>query len=134
MSVGWNCFATRPTDFGPSWNGHPTAGAATGRRSCTASGVAYLDGVHGLVATALPVIGGRDLLTAETRAAWEQCIANTVQRTASREGPLVNWRPQLSAAADPKMLMQYCHGAPGFVICLSDFPGTALDELLLAAG
>ena len=32
------------------------------------------------------------------------------------------------------MLMQYCHGAPGFVICLADLPGTTLDRLLLAAG
>ena len=31
-------------------------------------------------------------------------------------------------------LMQYCHGAPGFVICLADLPGSALDDLLIAAG
>jgi hypothetical protein len=30
--------------------------------------------------------------------------------------------------------MQYCHGAPGFVVCLADLPGTDLDELLVAAG
>ena len=95
---------------------------------------AYLDGVHGFVATAVPLIRGRQLLRAGSWAGWEQCIANTVNRTATREGSLVNWRPQLRAAADPKMLMQHCHGAPGFVTCLSDFPGTALDELLVAAG
>jgi hypothetical protein len=32
------------------------------------------------------------------------------------------------------MLMQFCHGAPGFVICLADLPTTALDPLLSAAG
>ena len=32
------------------------------------------------------------------------------------------------------MLMQFCHGAPGFVVCLADLPGTALDELLIAGG
>jgi hypothetical protein len=32
------------------------------------------------------------------------------------------------------MLMQYCHGAPGFVVCLADLPGAALDRLLVAAG
>jgi hypothetical protein len=32
------------------------------------------------------------------------------------------------------MLLQFCHGAPGFVICLGGFPGTELDELLVAAG
>lgn len=30
--------------------------------------------------------------------------------------------------------MQFCHGAPGFVICLADMPGKALDALLVAAG
>ena len=28
--------------------------------------------------------------------------------------------------------MQYCHGAPGFVICLADFPDDSLDDLLIA--
>jgi hypothetical protein len=27
-----------------------------------------------------------------------------------------------------------CHGAPGFVICLADFPADTLDDLLLGAG
>src|SRR5689334_25173436 len=30
--------------------------------------------------------------------------------------------------------MQYCHGAPGFVICLAGLADPALDELLLEAG
>ncbi|MEP7246821.1 MAG: LanC-like protein [Gammaproteobacteria bacterium] len=93
----------------------------------------FLDGVHGFVATALPLIQGRHLLSAESWAAWAQCIATTIEHTATREGSLANWRPELHGR-DPKRLMQYCHGAPGFVICLADFPGTALDELLVAAG
>jgi len=32
------------------------------------------------------------------------------------------------------MLMQYCHGAPGFVVCLAGYPGDDLDDLLTAAG
>lgn len=99
-----------------------------GRRST------YLDAVHGFVGTALPLIRGRDLLDAEGWNAWERCIVNTVQRTADHLGAHVNWRPQLDRAADPKMLLQFCHGAPGFVICLAGLPGTALDDLLLAAG
>jgi lantibiotic modifying enzyme len=95
----------------------------------------YLDGVHGFVATALPIIRGRALLSAESFTAWEERIVNTVERTATWEGPLVNWRPELRVPKGPsKMLMQYCHGAPGFVVCLADLPGTALDRLLVAAG
>ncbi len=95
----------------------------------------YLGGVHGFVATAAALIRGRHLL-AEEWAEWEQCIAQTIERTAMREGRGANWPAVLymPASRAPILLMQFCHGAPGFVVCLADFPGTALDELLLAAG
>ncbi|SFO38831.1 Lanthionine synthetase C-like protein [Variovorax sp. PDC80] len=96
----------------------------------------YIDAVHGFVATAVPLIHGRHLLDDAEWNAWRDCIANTVQRTADREGAQANWRPRLFPLPDasrPK-LVQMCHGAPGFVICLADFPGDTLDELLLAAG
>lgn len=96
----------------------------------------YIDAVHGFVATAVPLIHGRHLLDDAEWNAWRDCIANTVQRTADREGAQANWRPRLFPLPDasrPK-LVQMCHGAPGFVICLADFPGDTLDDLLLAAG
>ena len=102
--------------------------ALFGRRS------GYLGAVHGFVATALPLIRGRKLLDADAWIGWERCIVNTVERTAERLGPHANWRAQLDYPSDPKMLLQFCHGAPGFVICLAGLPGTALDDLLLAAG
>jgi hypothetical protein len=95
----------------------------------------YLDAVHGFVATALPLIRGRRLLQAQRWAAWERCIVDTVQRTADRAGPHVNWRPELDDRGDGrKRLMQFCHGAPGFVVCLAGLPSTELDDLLVAAG
>jgi hypothetical protein len=96
----------------------------------------YLDGVHGFVATASPLIRGRHLLEAEEWADWEQCIVNTIQRSATREGALANWRAWLypPEGGSGRMLMQFCHGAPGFVVCLADLPSTSLDELLLAGG
>jgi len=95
----------------------------------------YLDAVHGFVATASPLIRGRALL-GDAWAAWSDCIAETLARTASRDGKLVNWRPWLDWQPRPgkPMLMQYCHGAPGFVICAGDFPDASLDALLLGAG
>lgn len=101
-----------------------------GRRST------YIDAVHGFVATASPLIRGRHLLDRDTWAEWERCIVNTVTRTATREGAHANWRAWLDGAGGrpPPMLMQYCHGAPGFVVCLRNLPGPALDELLVAAG
>ncbi len=94
----------------------------------------YIDAVHGFVATALPLIHGRDLLSPADWAAWQACIENTVQRTATWQGPLANWRAHLTPAPTKPLLMQYCHGAPGFVICLAEMPGHTLDPLLLAAG
>lgn len=95
----------------------------------------FLDAVHGFAATAVPLIQGRHLLDAEAWGLWEPCIVNTVQRTADRLGAQANWRPQLDNAGDAqKKLVQFCHGAPGFAICLAGLPGPALDELLLAAG
>lgn len=94
-----------------------------------------LGGVHGFVAVACALIRGRHLLVGEKWSAWERCIVNTVQRTAVREGAHVNWRPQLDRMLDAgKRLLQFCHGAPGFVVCLSDLASIELDSLLLAAG
>jgi hypothetical protein len=101
-----------------------------GRRST------YLDAVHGFVATASPLIRGRDLLEAAQWQAWQDCIVTTIERTATRQDGLVNWPvfliwPEGSTIRYP---VQLCHGAPGFVICLGDLPSRQLDALLLAAG
>ena len=94
----------------------------------------YLDAVHGFVATAVPLIRGRDLLDAAEWTDWQQCIINTVSRSATRSGPLANWRAWLDPPDNSRMLMQFCHGSPGFVVCLSGMPAAELDELLVAGG
>jgi hypothetical protein len=96
----------------------------------------YLDAVHGFVATASPIIRGRHLLDAGAWTGWKSCIANTIERNATWDGARASWRTHLYTAQgrQPRMLMQFCHGAPGFVVCLAGFPGTALDALLTAAG
>lgn len=99
-----------------------------GRRS------SYLDAVHGFVATAAALLRGRHLLA--DWPAWERCIAETVTRSARHENGLVNWPAQLSevGGTPAKWLMQFCHGAPGFVVCLARWPTDELDGLLRAAG
>jgi lantibiotic modifying enzyme len=96
----------------------------------------FIDAVHGFVGTASPLIRGRHLLDEREWAEWQGCIANTVRRCATIEHGLVNWRSRLTQpqGRDARMLMQFCHGAPGFVVTLADFPGDALDDLLLAGG
>lgn len=93
----------------------------------------YIDAVHGFVGTAAPLIQGRALLGDTAWAAWQARIEQTVLRTATRDGPLANWRAWL-VGPERALLMQYCHGAPGFLINLGDMPGPGLDEVLTAGG
>jgi len=94
----------------------------------------YIDATHGFVSAAPALIRGRTLLGDADWAAWAECIANTVSRTATWEAGMANWRPWLIPHRPPPMLMQYCHGAPGFIVCLGGFPDDRLDPLLLATG
>ncbi len=96
----------------------------------------YLDAVHGFVATASVLIRGRHLLDADAWTRWQARIVRLVAASATHEDGWVNWRPELSAPAQRpiRWLMQYCHGAPGFVVCLAQLPTRELDGLLLRAG
>jgi hypothetical protein len=99
-----------------------------GRRST------YIDAIHGFAGTALPLIRGRHLIGDDAWRDWARTIAKTVRATATWEQGLVNWRAWLTQTPDRPMLMQYCHGAPGFIVCLAGMPGSELDDVLLAAG
>ena len=90
----------------------------------------FLDSVHGFTATASVLIHGRELLA--DWPAWQQVITDTVARTAVRENWQANWPQELHGSSE--LIVQFCHGAPGFVVCLADLPTSDLDELLLAAG
>ena len=92
----------------------------------------YLGAVHGFAGTASALIAGRDLMTGEEWDGWRTCIAQTLAATMTREGNLANWRPQLTSPGPT--LMQYCHGAPGVLVCLRRFPGDEITPLLLAGG
>ena len=98
--------------------------------------VRYSDAVHGFVATASALIRGRHLLADDDWAAWQRCIEDTIANTALREDGMATWPVQVDEApgTPQRWLMQFCHGAPGFVVCLADLPGTALDALLVEAG
>jgi hypothetical protein len=92
----------------------------------------YLGAVHGFAGTAAALIAGRDLMSGEDWDRWRACIAQTLARTVTREGSLANWRTQLAMGGPT--LMQICHGAPGFLVCLGRFPGDEIDHLLLEGG
>jgi lantibiotic modifying enzyme len=94
----------------------------------------YIDAVHGFVAVALPLIRGRQLLGDAAWAAWQDVIVTTIRQTVTLKDGLANWRAHLFTppGRQPRYLMQFCHGAPGFVISLAGLPSPALDDLLLA--
>jgi hypothetical protein len=96
----------------------------------------YIDAVHGFAATASVLIQGRHLLPADDWLAWQRCIETTLANTALREDGCATWPAQADEPPDArqKWLMQFCHGAPGFVVCLAQLPGQALDALLVEAG
>jgi len=98
--------------------------------------VRYLDAVHGFVATASALIHGRHLLAADDWAEWQRCIETTVANTAIREDGKATWPLQADEprGTPQKWLMQFCHGAPGFVVCLARLPGRVLEPLLAEAG
>ncbi|HEY6038377.1 MAG TPA: LanC-like protein [Kofleriaceae bacterium] len=60
----------------------------------------------------------------------------TLQATAIRDGDLVNWAPQVGKPRKgrEKMLVQWCHGAPGMITSLVRLPREPeLDALFLGA-
>lgn len=96
----------------------------------------YIGAGHGFAGNASALIRGRDLLaTMVAPEAWQDAVVETAHVTAMHDGPLVNWPAQLvPASAPPRMLVQWCHGAPGMVMSLGSLPDPRLDDLLVAAG
>lgn len=94
----------------------------------------YLGAAHGFFSLVAPVVRARALLPAEDWHDWQQTIALTLRRTATWHQGAVNWRAWVKPPSARLPLMQFCHGAPGIVLALADFPGDAVDDLLLAAG
>jgi hypothetical protein len=93
-----------------------------------------LGAAHGYAGNAGAIIRGLALLEPSERDAWIDRIVNTALATAMRDGALVNWAPEWPASGAVKWLVQWCHGAPGFVTSLAALDDRRLDEVLLAAG
>jgi Lanthionine synthetase C-like protein len=95
----------------------------------------YIGAAHGFAGNASALIRGRALLPEEKWAQWADGIVETAHATVLRDGPLANWPPELQPSGTPtKMLVQWCHGAPGMVTSLARLPDPRLDALLAAAG
>ena len=95
----------------------------------------YVGAGHGLAGNASALVRGRALLTQDEWTHWAERIVQTVHATAIRGGPHANWPATIAPRGSaPRMLVQWCHGAPGIVTSLADLPDPRLDALLVAAG
>jgi lantibiotic modifying enzyme len=101
--------------------------------------VQYLGAGHGFAGNVYALLKGASLLDEPRRATlYERCVA-TLRKLAKTEGAAVNWPPgtYVPRPGGARMLMQWCHGAPGFVTGLADFPAQwspEMDALLAGAG
>jgi lantibiotic modifying enzyme len=98
----------------------------------------YIGAGHGFAATASVLNRGHDLLDAKKQKELFPRIAQTFVTTAEEKGEFANWPAVwLPSTRGRKMLVQHCHGAPGMITCLADFPaGTnpKFDQLLEKGG
>jgi len=101
--------------------------------------VQYLGAAHGFAGNVYPLLRGASLLDAGRREQlYDRCVA-TLRATAKVEDDCVNWPPGLYVPrpGGARMLLQWCHGAPGVVTATADFPrqhSEQMDALLVGAG
>ena len=98
--------------------------------------IQYLGAGHGFAGNAYPLLRGAALLSAERRELlYDRCV-ETLRATALLEGDGANW-PESPRPGRRKILVQWCHGAPGIVTALADFPlqrSSDMDAMLVKAG
>ena len=85
----------------------------------------YLGAGHGWAGNLYPLWRGQALLSADMRAQLRERTLEGLERLARVEGELANW-PTVADGED-KVLVQWCHGAPGLITSLrhADLPEAA---------
>ena len=94
---------------------------------------------HGFAGNVFPIVKSSTVFDEASLSRWRERIFDTTVRTAERENSLANWRQSIGNVRQGRdsMLVQQCHGAPGFIIALSGLMGSGhsqFDELMLEAG
>lgn len=94
---------------------------------------------HGYVGNVFPILRSLEVLDEGLGKQWLDSIVHTVTGTAQREHGLANWQPSIGRARKGRdhILVQQCHGSPGFVISLARLYGCGyehFDRVLREAG
>ncbi len=122
-----------------TWRRSPDAPCHLWTQDLYGSVVQLLGAGHGFAGNVYPLLRGAALLSAERRdQLYDRCV-ETLRATAVSEGDGVNWPPGVGAPRPgrTKMLVQWCHGAPGVVTGLADFPrqrSPEMEAMLIGAG
>ena len=94
----------------------------------------FLGFAHGVAGNAYALLRAAALQSREHQTELVQRVVETLERTAVRDGNLVNWPPE-PGSPGTQIRVQWCHGAPGVVCALAGAPAhRQLDALLLSAG
>lgn len=122
-----------------TWLPSENAGCHLWTQDLYGNTVQLLGAGHGFAGNAYPLLRGAALLSADRRETlYDRCV-ETLRTTAVFEDDGVNW-PQGVGTPRPgrtHMLVQWCHGAPGMVTGLADFPtqrSPDMDAMLVRAG
>jgi hypothetical protein len=92
----------------------------------------YLGPAHGFAGNVYAMLRGRPLLADEESVAIVERALAALYATAVIEDECANWRPHTEAS---RMLVQWCHGAPGMTTAFARCPQhPQLDALLRKAG
>ena len=94
-----------------------------------------LGAAHGFAGNVRALAGRPDLLGAERLAELEERTVAVLGAEALRDGELANWSP-LYGGSDPKIRVQWCHGAPGVITSTAAIAPQdgAFTDLLVAGG
>lgn len=122
-----------------AWTEHAEGGGWLWRNRIFGGERNYLGACHGVAGNLNVLLTGRDLLPAHMIETAMVRAAETLARHALRQDGMANWF--VSTPPTPgRLLMHWCHGAPGIVTALSPAlmdgsdAARTLDELIMAAG
>ncbi len=98
--------------------------------------VRLLGAGHGFAGNVFALLRGAAVLSDAQRATVVERAAHTLRSIALRDGPLANWMPHVGPPrrGRDKILVQWCHGAPGMILGLSRLPPNDEVDALLIAG